>query len=86
MVDLNLPIYPDSYLPAKIVHEEVLDCNWTIYFLENEEIWYADSGGYLFKLLEEQIKWSVNTGNQRVRDIALSVDTAIKNFRRSTEM
>jgi len=85
-MDLNIPIYPDSYLPAKIIKSEKLDCDWTIYFLENDEIWYAERGGYLFKLLEEQIKWSANTANQRVRDIALSVDTAIKNFRKSTEM
>jgi hypothetical protein len=78
----DLPIYPESYLPAKIIKAEKLDCDWTIYFLENEEIWYADRVGFLFKLLEEQIKWSVNTENQRVRDIALSVDTAIKNFRK----
>jgi hypothetical protein len=78
----DLPIYPESYLPARIVKEEKLDCDWTIYFLENDEIWYADKVGYIFKLLEEQIKWSANTENPEVRDIVHCVDTAIKNFRK----
>jgi hypothetical protein len=77
----DLPIYPESYLPASILKEVKLDCGWTIYFLDNKEIWYAERGGYLFKLLEEQLTWSANTANPEVQDIVRCVETAIKNFK-----
>lgn len=78
---MDLPIWPYSYLPDEVVHQEKLDCDWTIFFLKNDEIWYADRWGFLFRLLEEQLKWSANTVNPEVQNIVRCVDSAIKNFR-----
>jgi hypothetical protein len=70
----DLPVYPDSYLPADIVNQEKIGDFWTIAFLENGQFFFYDRVGFFFKITEEEVKWSANMANQRAKDTARSAD------------
>lgn len=75
----DLPIYPDSYLPAPIEIKQKLENGWTICKLKNGQFIYFDRIGYFFDITEESLKWNLywnaRTASQEDQDTARSAAT-----------